>query len=102
MSEEISLLRAILHQLARQAFTEPELKKIVSPKKDVKHLKAFNLCDGKRNLTKVADEAGIDQGQFSRMVARWVELGVMHRVGEGKNVKLLHAYPIRNLKFEDS
>lgn len=99
MSEETDLLRAIVHLMSRQAYPEPELKKIVAPKKDVNHLKAFNLCDGTRNLTKVAIEAGIDQGGFSRMVTRWVESGVMHRLGEGKSPKLLHAYPIQDLKF---
>lgn len=88
------LLRAILSVCARQAFPPESLAKIVSPTGAAQQIKAFNLCDGSRTQREVAQAAKLDPGNFSRTVTRWIEQGVMVRLGESKEAKLLHVYPV--------
>ena len=103
MSDEISLLRAILQLTARQMFNEEELQKLISPKKHTKYLEAYNLCDGIRTQGEVADKMQLDSSNFSKVVGKWVSSGIAFRLGEGgKEVKILHAYPIEDLSFENS
>ena len=86
------LLRAILSVCGRQAFKPEELSKIVGggPKQN----EAFNLCDGTRGQGEIANALKLDAGNFSRTVARWVEEGVLFRLSEGREAKLLHVYPL--------
>jgi hypothetical protein len=57
-------------------------------------LLAYNFCDGTKSQAEVAKAASLDPGNFSRSVARWVEAGILVRLGEGRDAKLLHAYPL--------
>lgn len=96
MSEESqALLRAILSVLARQTFPPERLLEIVDPTgQRGKQLKAFNLCDGTASQAEIAKAAQLDQGSLSRTVTRWIEQGVVFRLGEGRDAKLLHVYAI--------
>jgi DNA-binding MarR family transcriptional regulator len=97
MDNNRDLLKAIFHLLGRKTFTEEELKNIVSPRstKNNNQIKAYNFCDGKLNQSEIADKAGIDRGNFSRVVTRWVDSGILVRMDEDStDVKLLHLYPI--------
>jgi hypothetical protein len=89
-----ALLRAILGTTARQVFPEARLAQIVAKGGGEKQLLAFNMCDGTKAQGDVAEAAGIDPGSFSRSVSGWIEAGVMIRLGEGRDAKLLHAYPL--------
>ncbi len=96
MPSEISetLLRALLSMTARQAFPVQRLAEIVLKGSGNKQLHAYNLCDGSRTQSEVAKAVKLDQASFSRTVARWIEAGVLFRVGSGRDTKLLHAYPL--------
>lgn len=89
------ILRAILSVVARQTFPPNELREIVVTKgAGIKQLTAFNMCDGTKGQGEIVKSLKLDSGNFSRTVARWVEAGVMFRLGEGREAKLLHVYPL--------
>jgi DNA-binding MarR family transcriptional regulator len=96
-SNSQALLRAILSMTARLAIPPPELLQIVAPPKGgggEAQLAAYNMCDGTKGQGEIAKELKIDPGSFSRTVARWIEAGVVIRLGEHPNTKLLHIYPL--------
>ncbi|MBL8756903.1 MAG: MarR family transcriptional regulator [Phycisphaerae bacterium] len=86
-----ALLRAILSVTARQTFPPDKLAEIVGAAKQVQ---AFNLCDGSKGQADIAKTLKLDQGNFSRTVSRWVDEGIVFRLGEGREAKLLHVYPL--------
>ena len=88
------LLRAILGMAARQAIPEGRLAQIVAKGGGESQLHAFNMCDGEKSQGEIAKAASIDPGSFSRTVARWVEAGIVVRLGEGREATLLHVYPL--------
>lgn len=90
------LLRAILSMTARQALPPAELAQIVAPKGAAgeAQLSAYNMCDGTRGQGEIAKALNLDAGNFSRTVARWVEAGIVLRLGEGRDAKLLNLYPL--------
>ena len=91
-----ALLRAILSMTARLAIPPAELIQVVAPKGGGgdAQLAAYNLCDGTKSQGEIAKEMKIDPGSFSRTVSRWTEAGVVIRLGEPPNTKLLHIYPL--------
>jgi hypothetical protein len=90
-----ALLRAILSSVARQTFPEARLRDLVLPRgAGPNQMTAFNLCDGSKTQGEVAKAAALDPGNFSRTVARWIELGIMFKFGEGREAKLQHVYPL--------
>jgi hypothetical protein len=93
MDENVpSLLRALLSVAGRSLFPPDELAKLVGGPKQIK---AFNLCDGSRTMAEVAKASKIDNGNFSRTLARWVEEGIAFRIGEGKETKPLRLYQLK-------
>lgn len=90
-----AILRALWGAVARLAIPPQKLVDIVSPKgKADKQIRAYNLCDGTKTQGDIAKSLKIDSGNFSRTVARWVDEGVVIRLGSGREARLLHAYPI--------
>ena len=90
-----TLLRAILTVTARQTFPPDILAPIVTAKgAGAKQLRAFNMCDGLKSQSEIAKALKLDSGNFSRTVARWVDAGVVFRLGTGREAKLLHVYPL--------
>lgn len=88
-------LRAILSVTARQTFPPERLAEIVISKgAGAKQVKAFNLCDGSKAQGEIAKSLKLDAGNFSRTVSRWIDEGVVFRLGEGREAKLLHVYPL--------
>lgn len=92
MDIQETYLRAILATVARQTFSPAKISEIINAGE--KQLRAFNLCDGSRSQTEIAKELGIDQGSFSRSIARWVDEGIVIRVGEKREMRPLHVYPL--------
>jgi hypothetical protein len=89
------LLRAVLSVTARVAFPPTKLAEIVLARgASTKQREAFNLCDGSRSQATIAKKLKLDGGNFSRTVARWIEEGVMFRLGDGRDARLLHVYPL--------
>jgi hypothetical protein len=93
-SNSETLLRAILGVVARQAFPVEKLREIVMKGSGDKQLRAFNMCDGTKGQSDIAKTLKLDSGNFSRTVMRWIDAGVLFRVGEGREAKLLHVYPL--------
>jgi predicted transcriptional regulator len=95
MAAQDQYLRAILATIARQTFTPSMIYEIVAVGSDkAKQLQAYNLCDGSRSQAEVAKSATIDPGSLSRTIGRWIDAGIVIRVGEGREVKPLHVYPL--------
>jgi hypothetical protein len=89
------LLRAILSVTARGSIPPRKLREIVMPKGSAeKQLKAYNLCDGTRTRGEIAKIVKIDAGNFSRTVSRWTHEGVVFRLREGRDARLLHLYVV--------
>jgi DNA-binding Lrp family transcriptional regulator len=57
-----------------------------------KQVLAYNLCDGQTPQAEIAKKAKLDKGNLSRSIARWVEEGVVVRIGPEELP--LHVYPI--------
>ena len=85
-------LECLIQVIGRVAVKMDEVREIVGG--GAKQIRAFNLCDGSLSLTTVAKKSGLDAGSLCRSVDRWVKNGVMFRFEEGKQVRLLHVYPI--------
>lgn len=88
-----SLLRAILATVARQAIPPAELIKIVSPATGRKNrIVAYNLCDGRTPQGEIGKQAKLDKGSLSRSISRWLEAGVVIRIGRDQHP--MHVYPL--------
>jgi hypothetical protein len=89
------LLRALLTVTGRAAFSVEKLSEIVlSAAAGEKQLTAYNMCDGNHGQSEIAKALSLDAGNFSRTVGRWVDAGVVFRLGEGRDAKLMHVYPL--------
>lgn len=89
------LLQILIQLMGRTTFPTDELRQLIAPTgASKKQLAAYNLCDGSRTQAQVAKEAGLDQGNFSRTVTRWQTLGILFRLGSGRDSSLLHLYPL--------
>lgn len=88
-----ALLKGILATVARTAFPPEALYKIVAPMAGSdKQILAYNLCDGETPQHMIGKKAKLDAGNLSRSIARWIEAGVVIRVGADQLP--LHLYPI--------
>jgi hypothetical protein len=95
MSENTEILRAILSIAARQAFPPAELFDLVAPKANSgKQIAAYNLCDGEHTQAEIAKAVKIDKSSLSKSVSRWIELGIMFRIGSGAEMRPVHLYPL--------
>lgn len=92
MADTEELLRILVQLNARREFPPEILREIVGTGRNVD---AYNLCDGSRTQAAVVKEAKIDAGQFSRAVSRWVQEGVLFRLGSGRDLRPLHLYPLQ-------
>lgn len=95
MSNEEALLRAILSAVARQTYTVEDILRLVAVGAGKeKQIAAYNLADGSRTQAQISKELGLDAGNFSRTVARWIDEGIVVKVGDGREIKLQHVYPL--------
>ncbi len=93
MDTNESLLRAILATVARGAFPPADICEIVAPVAGSdKQLLAYNLCDGKTPQAEIAKKTRVDQGNLSKSIARWIDAGIVVRVGEEQHP--MHVYPL--------
>jgi len=95
-----SLLRAVLSTLGRQAFTPGAIAKILSVGVGgKKQIAAYNLCDGMTPQAEIGRRAGLDKGSLSRSLTRWINAGILFRVGPDQHP--LHIYPLsKDIKEE--
>ena len=94
MNPQEAYLRAILATVARQAFPPEKILEIMGPNSGENQFKAFNLCDGTRTQAEIAKDAGLDSGNFSKSLGRWLDAGIVIRLGEGREVRPVHVYPL--------
>jgi hypothetical protein len=88
-----ALLKGILATMGRTAFPPELLHKIVAPTSGSdKQVLAYNLCDGETPQAEIGKKAKLDKGNLSRSIARWIEAGVVIRVGADGHP--LHLYPL--------
>lgn len=100
MENNEALLRAIFMTLGRGIFPPTKLLRIVAPREDSKKmLVAYNACDGNASQAEIARKAKIDKGALSRALARWVEAGVVVRIG--RDQVPLHIYPLTPAALEE-
>lgn len=97
-SELNYLLRFAIQVVGRLAIPPETVSEIIGGR--TKQIEAFNLCDGTRTLGEIVKETGINDGNLSRTVARWEANGILIRIGEGKGARLLHIYPISEMKTQ--
>jgi len=96
MDVNAALLKAILATVARTAFPPDVLYKIVAPTAGSdKQLLAYNLCDGETPQAEIGKKARLDNGNLSRLITKWIEAGVLVRVGSERFP--LHVYPLAKL-----
>jgi DNA-binding Lrp family transcriptional regulator len=98
MIAQDAYLRAILATVARHAFPVEEIVRIVGAGE--KQLRAFNMCDGTRTQAQIAKELGLDQGNFSKTLGRWIDEGVVIRVPVQNETRPVHVYPLPDSKLK--
>ena len=87
------LLRALFHVMARNAIPPEALRAIVATGRgSSQQVAAYNLCDGTRSQRSIAKALRLDEGNFSRTLSRWQQMGVVFRIGSDD--KPLHLYPL--------
>ena len=95
-SDLMQLLKCLIHLIGRVAVPAEKVIEIVG--KGKRQISAFNLSDGSNIQSEIARKSGVNQGNLSRAFKKWVEAGVAFSLGEGKDARLLHIYPIpRNI-----
>lgn len=88
-----ALLKGILAMVGRTAFPPEALYKLVAPTSgSEKQVLAYNLCDGETPQAEISKKAKLDPGNLSRTIAKWVEAGIVIRVGADELP--LHLYPL--------
>jgi DNA-binding MarR family transcriptional regulator len=94
MTPQDAYLRAILATVARQTFPPEKILDAMGHKAGEKQYRAFNMCDGSRTQSDIIKELGLDSSNFSKTLARWVDAGICIRVGDGKEDRPVHVYPL--------
>jgi hypothetical protein len=92
MSDLEELVRILIQVNGRLAFSEEALRSAIGDSQSL--VDAYNLCDGTRSQAEVVKESKVDQGNFSRVSKRWVEDGILFRIGTGREMKPLHLYAV--------
>jgi DNA-binding MarR family transcriptional regulator len=88
-----SLLRAIFATVGRSTFVPQQVHRLVTPHGGSdKQLAAYNLCDGNTPQADIVKKSKLDKGTMSRALTRWIEAGIVVRIG--KDQLPLHVYPL--------
>lgn len=88
-----SLLRAVFATVARSAFSPKDVHRLVAPQVGSdKNLVAYNLCNGSTPQADIARKSKLDKGNLSRLITRWIEAGIVVRIGTDQLP--LHVFPL--------
>lgn len=90
--DDKDLFGCLLQVIGRAAVPAEEVRAAVGRGRN--RVKAFNLFDGTNSVRTVARKTRIDGGNLSRSATSWVDSGIAFWVGQGKDSRLLHIYPI--------
>ena len=86
MSEDTKKLikqnEIIISLLSRLAFTEDEIRGIVTFKKrnPDKYVDGYNACDGKHSLSDIARIVGVKPPTLSPILADWEDGGIIYEI----------------------
>lgn len=95
MSNSEAYLRAILGVVARNTIPPDDLASQVGVgSTKSKQIEAYNLCDGSLTQGEIAKKTGLDPGNFSRTMNRWVDDGLVIRTETNGQMRPVHLYPI--------
>ncbi|MGE4527249.1 MAG: MarR family transcriptional regulator [Rhodospirillaceae bacterium] len=94
MDTQDTFLRAILATIARQTFSPNKILEILGSSAGEKQYRAFNLCDGSRTQADIVKELSLDSSNFSKTLNRWIDEGIVIRIGEKRDARPLHVYPL--------
>jgi hypothetical protein len=86
------LLRYAIQLVGRIAIPVEKVHEAVGNAR--KQIEAFNLADGINSQQHIARKLRINSGNFSRTSGLWVEKGVAFWLGQGKEKRLCHIYPL--------
>lgn len=88
-----TLLKGILATVGRAALPPETVYKIIAPTAgSTKQVHAYNLCNGETPQSEISKKAKLDPASLSRSIAKWVEAGVILRIGADQLP--LHLYPL--------
>jgi len=90
--QEVDLLKCLAQVIGRAALPEDKLRKILGTGED--QIRAYNLCDGSLSQRQIAGKCRLDEGNFSRTLARWIASGIVFRLGKARAETFLHIYPL--------
>jgi hypothetical protein len=86
-------LRAMLAIVGRSAFAPQQVHRVDTPHGGSdKQLASYNLCHGNTPQADIAKKAKLDKGTMSLALGRWIEAGIVVRIG--KDQLPLHVYPL--------
>lgn len=86
------MVKCLFHVIARAVMPPDKVMEVIGGGK--RQVMAFNQCDGHNSQKEIAKKTGINQGNLSREFKKWLEAGVAFSIGDGKEARLLHIYPI--------
>jgi Fic family protein len=89
MDEYSKLIRQneiIISLLGRMAFTQDEVRNIVTLKKrnPESYVDGYNACDGNNSVSEIAQIVGVSQPTISPILGHWEELGIIYEVDKPK------------------
>jgi DNA-binding Lrp family transcriptional regulator len=61
---------------------------------------AYNSCDGNTPQAEIARKAKLDKGALSRLLSRWIDAGIIIRIGRDQFP--LHIYPLTDEALEQA
>ena len=81
--EETKQNQIIISLLARMAFGEEEIKKIIThgKRKPNNWIKGYNACDGTNGVTKIAKIAGVKSPSATYVLKSWESIGIIYNIG---------------------
>ncbi len=86
------LLRCLMHIIARPTISPEKVQEIVGT--GPRQIKAYNLCDSYMTQIQISKKSHIDQGNLSNTINRWIESGIIFRIGKENDKRPLHIYPL--------
>src|SRR5438093_11086577 len=90
------LLECLIHVIGRAAVKMDEVREVVGT--GAEQVQAYNVCDGSMNLKQIAKRSGLDQGNLSRSLDRWVKNGILFRFEDGNEVRLFHIFQVPSIR----
>lgn len=84
--EENKQNQIIISLLARMAFGEEEIKKIITHGKRNPNewIRGYNACDGSKNVKEIAKIVGVKPPSATPVLRSWNSSGIVYNVGSEK------------------